>query len=285
MSAARSFLPLLVGAAAAHPALKSTPQVAAAWMYIAETEADWWFSAPFSKVDVLYIGPAGIQQANGGTFGLLPSLESKFAKVASAAREANPAIKILVSQWWGEGQEQKWGESLAKLGGIDAYAHSVAAFVEQHGLDGFDIDYEGMNAISSFPALASALRSALDSRRSGLLFTISPASTEGLTSDSLKHVDYINMQSYAGGIGLHADAFTRLGFPSASVVYGICPESLCSGPSLESACSTVKREGLGGIHLWRLNSDNHDAECETQERAHQLIHSGGCSNAATTVLL
>eukprot|EP00421_Protoceratium_reticulatum_P073867 CAMPEP_0168428168 /NCGR_PEP_ID=MMETSP0228-20121227/36721_1 /TAXON_ID=133427 /ORGANISM="Protoceratium reticulatum, Strain CCCM 535 (=CCMP 1889)" /LENGTH=286 /DNA_ID=CAMNT_0008442225 /DNA_START=71 /DNA_END=931 /DNA_ORIENTATION=+ len=285
MFAAFRVAAVVLAVAAAHPDVRSASQVTASWMYLAETEADWWYTVPFAQVDVLYIAPAGIQRSQGGRFGMLPELETKFVKVAAAARKANPSIRLLVSQWWGEGKEDVWGESLAKLGDINAYARSVASFVEQHCLDGFDIDYEGGNVLDDFTPLATALRSALDSSKPGLLLTVSPDEAGGLTSESLRHVDYVNMQSYAGGNGLAPSKFTGLGFPSTSLIYGICPESNCAGPSAESACSTVKASGLGGIHVWRLNSDNHDAEGQTLERVRQMMQSGECSGAAAPVVL
>lgn len=250
-------------------------------MYVAETEQSWWYQIPYDKVDILIMGPGGMQKADGGKFGLLPSLRAKFNKVVTTARKANPGIKILVSQWWGNGQEKVWGSSLSQLTSVDAYALSVASFVDEYGLDGYDIDYESSNVVSSFPALAASLRRALDAKKAGLLFTISPASTRYLTRESLTHVDLINMQSYAGGRGINVKSYTNLGFPSSAVLYGICPESHCSGASVETACATVKADNLGGIHLWRLNSDNHGTEDSVQGESYQRLHTGKCGAIST----
>jgi hypothetical protein len=52
------------------------------------------------------VGPAGVQ-ANG-TFGLYNSvrtgdLANRFKWILRTARAQNPRIKIIVSQWWGDG--------------------------------------------------------------------------------------------------------------------------------------------------------------------------------------
>lgn len=250
-------------------------------MYIAETEQDWWYQIPYDKVDVMYLGPAGIQRDDGGNFGLLPALKDRFSKVVSKARAMNPAIKIVVSQWWGTGQERVWGEDLSQIRGssskVHAYAQSVANFIREYGLDGYDVDYESSNVIPDMSELISSVRSALDSTKSGLLLTLSPASTSYLTSENLKHVDYINMQSYAGGRGIGVSAYTSLGFPSTSLHYGICPETNCYGDSVETACSMVRSNNLGGVHVYRLNSDNYAHEDQTQETMYTKIHNGECA--------
>jgi len=70
-----------------------------------------WSDINFKDVDVLNIGPAGVQ--SDGTFGLYNSpqtgdLANRFKWVMQTARSQNPNIKIIVSQWWGNG-DGIWG--------------------------------------------------------------------------------------------------------------------------------------------------------------------------------
>lgn len=247
-------------------------QVAASWMYLAETEADWWYTLPFASVDVLYLGPVGIQ--GEGKVGIHQGWEDRFRNVSKAARAANPGIQLVASQWWGQGA---WGLPLSSLGDVSTYAQSVADLLQSFGFDGFDIDYEGNNVVGQFSELLAAIRKAL---HSGQVLTLSPATTQHFTQENMRLVDRINMQSYAGGSSVSVEPYTvDLGVPSSSILYGICPESHCSGPSADDACQRVATYKLGGVHNWRLNSDNHVVESQTQQAIYRKIHAGGCGGA------
>lgn len=266
--------------------------IAAAWMYMADdphydnVPAEW-SQIDFGKVDVLYVGPAGVQ--SNDTFGLYSSpatgdLATRFRWILQNARAQNPGIKIIVSQWWGTG-DGVWGDALDSLGSdaaISAYADSVAAFVQSYldvsgGVDGYDIDYEDNNVVSGIPALVSQVRARLDalgSANGGRPFyvTVSPAETAYL-AQAAPSLNFVNIQTYAGGSGLTPQDFTQMGMQPRQLLYGICPETNCPSPSLAEVESQYTQNNLAGIHLWRLNSDNYAEENQVQAQVYSFLHS------------
>ncbi|WP_017525605.1 glycoside hydrolase family 18 protein [Pusillimonas noertemannii] len=269
--------------------------IAAAWFYLSDDHDYFnipaeWQEIAFDKVDVLYVGPAGIQEHN--QFGLFESaqtgpLRHRFEWLVDRARHDNPDIKIVISQWWGNGQGI-WGKPLSALNGdeaaLDSYVQSVADFIGyyqsyaggRYALDGFDIDYEDNNVTADFPALAHKLKDTLQALSSEygkpLRLTLSPAEGEYLNPDSLSPFDYINMQSYAGGMDIPPEAFFQEGVPASKILYGICPETNCDTHGEEEVLATYHHYGLAGVHLWRLNSDNHAYEGQVQQRIYSALH-------------
>src|SRR5262245_22557554 len=96
--------------------------ISTAWMYMSDdqnydTIPPEWSDINFKDGDVLNLGPAGVQ--SDGTFGLYNSpqtgnLASRFNWIIETARGQNPNIKIIVSQWWGNG-DNIWGSALDAL--------------------------------------------------------------------------------------------------------------------------------------------------------------------------
>lgn len=292
--AATALLALLCACGGGATNRPAAPPIAAAWFYLADTHdyqniPDEWRQVSFDKVDVLYVGPGGIQ--DGNRFGFHESagtgrLAHRFEWLVETARRDNPDIKIVVSQWWGQGQGI-WGRPLAALDGeaaLQAYAQSVGDFIAhyqtyaggRYAIDGFDIDYEDNNVTPRFPALAARLGATLKalSARYGkpLRLTLSPADGSYLDRASLAPFDYINMQSYAGGMDIPPDAFLAEGVPARKILYGICPETNCDSFSTAQVLATYRRYGLAGVHLWRLNSDNHAHEGQVQAAIHAGLH-------------
>lgn len=280
-----------VKAANARSARTISPPIAAAWLYMSDdqqyaTIPAAWKAINFKNVDVLNVGPAGVQA--DGTFGLYSSaatgdLANRFKWVIQTARAQNPGIKIIVSQWWGSGKNI-WGDPLQVLTddkAIGKYTDSVAAFVKSYlgtagGVDGFDIDYESNNAIPSAPQILSQIRTklnALSTANGGRPFyvTVSPATTAFL-GPAAASLDFVNMQTYAGGSGLTPESFTSMGLKPRQLLYGICPESNCPTPSVEQAESKFTQYGLAGIHLWRLNSGNSVEEGQDQALIYGFLH-------------
>ncbi|HEX6040659.1 glycoside hydrolase family 18 protein [Longimicrobium sp.] len=238
----------------------------------------------FKDVDVLFVGPAGVQ--SDGTFGLYDTpatgdLANRFTWIIQTARAQNPQIRIIVSQWWGDGSGI-WGQALDALGtDVSRYTDSVAAFIASYldvsgGVDGYDIDYESNNVVSSAPTILSQVRSRLDAlgqANGGRQFyvTVSPASTAYL-DQAVSSLDLVNMQTYAGGWGLTPQTFTGLGFQSRQLLYGICPETSCTTRSLPEVERQYTANNLAGIHLWRLNSDNYVEEGQVQAQVYRFLH-------------
>lgn len=268
-----------------------TLPIAAAWMYMSDdqqynTLPPTWSNINFKNVDVLYVGPAGVQA--DGTFGLYDSkatgaLANRFKWLIQTARGQNPNIKIIVSQWWGTGTGI-WGNPLAVLttdAAISKYTDSVAAFLQSYlgvsgGVDGYDIDYESNNVTSNISKITSQIRARLDalSKANGgrpFYVTVSPATTSNLSS-AVASLSFVNMQTYAGGSSLTPQDFTQLGLKPQQLLYGICPETKCQTPTVSQAESQYAQNKLAGIHLWRLNSDNYVYENQVQSQLYGFLH-------------
>jgi hypothetical protein len=265
--------------------------ISAAWMYMADdrqynTIPSYWTSIDFAKVDVLYVGPAGVQ--SDGTFGFYKSattgdLTTRFTWIIQTARRQNPNIKIIVSQWWGNGTDI-WGNALNTLNtpaAISKYTDSVATFLQSYlnvsgGVDGFDIDYESNNVVGNIGTITSQIRAKLDALRRAnggrpFYLTVSPAETRYLDT-TVPSLHFVNMQTYAGGITLTPQNFTQLGLKPQQLLYGICPETNCPTPTVEQTKAQYTQNNLAGIHLWRLNSDNYSYEGAVQAQIYSFLH-------------
>jgi Glycosyl hydrolases family 18 len=265
--------------------------ISTAWMYMSDdqqykTIPTIWSKINFKDVDVLNVGPAGIQ--SDGTFGLYKSptsgdLANRFNWIIHTARSQNPNIKIIVSQWWGDGTGI-WGDALDVLqsdAAVSKYTDSVAAFIGGYlsfsgGVDGYDIDYESNNVVDQLPTIVSQIRTKLDvlSKAKGgrpFYLTVSPATTAYL-KPAVPALSFVNMQTYAGSFGLTPQEFTALGLKSQQLLYGICPETGCGTKSVQEVAAEYTSNKLGGIHLWRLNSDNYVEEGQWQAQIYSFLH-------------
>ncbi len=265
--------------------------ISTAWMYMSDdqqynTIPPTWSNINFKDVDVLNVGPAGVQ--SDGTFGLYNSpntgdLANRFKWVIQTARSQNPNIKIIVSQWWGDG-DGIWGDALDALNtdaAISKYTDSVAAFLQSYlsvsgGVDGYDIDYESNNVVSCTPTLTSQIRTKIDAlgkANGGRPFyvTVSPADTTYL-STAVTSLNFVNMQTYAGSSYLTPQDFTELGLKPQQLLYGICPETNCGTRSVSEVEAEYTDNNLAGIHLWRLNSDNYVEEGQVQAQIYSFLH-------------
>lgn len=277
-----------------------TLPISTAWIYMADDQnynqiPAYWSSIDFSDVDVLNVGPAGVQA--DGTFGLYNSastgdLANRFKWVIQTARAQNPNIKIIVSQWWGTGTGI-WGSALSSLtsdAAIQKYTSSVHDFLAAYlgtagGVDGYDIDYESNNVTSNTGTITQQIRaqlSLLSTANGGRPFyqTVSPASTLYLKA-AVSYLDFVNMQTYAGGSYLTPQDFLALGLQSTQLLYGICPESNCSSPTLDQVEQAYTTNNLAGIHLWRLNSDNYQHEGQVQSQVYAFLHPTPAAPAAS----
>jgi GH18 family chitinase len=268
-----------------------TPPIAAAWLYMSDNQnyktiPHEWSVIDFKMVDVLFVGPAGLQA--DGTFGLYHSdktgpLAHRFKWVVQTARSQNPNIKIIVSQWWGSG-DTIWGYNLSNLRdsqAIKKYADSVQAFLKtwlsvSGGVDGYDVDYETGNVVENAPDILAQIRSKLDalSKDSGgrpFYVTVSPSVVTHLAK-AAPSLSYVNMQTYEGGWDLTPQNFLDMGLHSQQLLYGICPETGARTRSVEEVKKEYKSHNLAGVHLWRLNSDNYPYELQVQKEIHDFLH-------------
>ena len=278
--------------------------ISTAWFYMADEKKGYdqippyWSEIDFTHVDVLNVGPLGVQP--DGTFGLYKSaatgdLANRFKWVLQTARTHNPGIKIIVSQWWGSKGEVIWGRPLSALGddaAVQKYTASVHDFLASYlttsgGVDGYDIDYESDNVDQHTEDITKQIRAQLSrlSQATGgrpFYLTVSPSDTGGLTKAVAGYLDLVNLQTYAGGRwSIDPDKFTALGLKSTQLLYGICPETDCDSPSLDDVKKAYTDKTLGGIHLWRLNSDNYRDEGVMQLRVYDFLHGTSAVPAAT----
>lgn len=265
--------------------------IAAAWMYMSDdlnykNIPPAWEKINFKKVDVLLVGPAGIQK--DGTFGLYNSkktgdLANRFKWIIRTARTQNPGIKIIISQWWGNG-DNNWGNPLSVLktdASITKYTDSVITFLQSYshingGIDGYDVDYEDNNVSNNISKISSQIRTKMDALskvNDGRLFylTLSPASVSYVKS-AVPWLNFVNMQTYAGARGLSPQDFLSLGVKPQQLLYGICPETSCGTPTIQQAENQYTQYKLAGIHVWRLNSGNYIEEGKTQEIIYNFLH-------------
>lgn len=244
-----------------------------------------WSAIDFKMVDVLFVGPAGLQA--DGTFGLYHSdktgpLANRFKWVVQTARSQNPEIKIIVSQWWGSG-DTIWGHNLSNLHdskAIKKYANSVQAFLKtwlsvSGGVDGYD---ETGNVVENAPDILAQIRSNLDALSKDsdgrpFYVTVSPATVTYLAK-AVPSLSYMNMQTYDGGWDLSPQNFLDIGLHPEQLLYGICPEKIDVSRSVEEVERKYKSHNLAGIHLWRLNSDNYKYELQVQKEIYAFLHPG-----------
>ncbi|KAK3376040.1 glycoside hydrolase superfamily [Lasiosphaeria ovina] len=268
-----------------------TLPIAAAWVYLSDDQnyteiPSQWLQINFTVADVLLVGPVGLQE--DGTFGLYSSqqtgpLANRFNWVIQQARSMNPDIKIIASQWWGS-SPNIWGYDISALQNetaIQKYAASVATFLQtwssvSGGIDGYDIDYECYNVQDYAPALLTLVRQSLDAlgkAEGGRKFylTVSPASSSYL-DETTQVVDFVNMQTYAGGSGITPQTLVSLGFKSDQLLYGICPETNCGGQTIDQVEQQYTANNMAGIHVWRLNSDNLVDEGKTAAQVYEFLH-------------
>ncbi|KAL8785864.1 MAG: hypothetical protein Q9195_008459 [Heterodermia aff. obscurata] len=268
-------------------AAKLSPPIAAAWMYLSDdlnysTIPPKWCNIDFATVDLLLIGPLGVQ--DDGTFGLYSSaktgpLAHRFKWVLQKARAQKPGIKIFVSQFWG-GSPHKWGDDLSALKNaqaIEKYATSVQKFMQTwKEVDGYDVDYEDTNVREDIGDILRQVRNKLDKVQDGRHFhvSVSPASTMYLKT-AVPALSFVNMQTYSGGISLTLKDFLDLGLKSQQLLYGYnaeIPQQSHSIPAIEKAYTDGN---LAGIHVWRLDSSDQQAEGERQKKIYNFLHPSG----------
>ena len=123
------------------------------------------------------------------------------------------------------------------------FANSVAGFVVQNGLRGFDIDHEDppFSSEHNFITVSTALRKALPPP---LLLTISPASLYSVNIPTVNSLyDFVNAQTYWSTINPFIDAGLRV----STLFVGVDIES---GESFNEAVVQVKTFGLAGAFAW-----------------------------------
>lgn len=123
------------------------------------------------------------------------------------------------------------------------FAESVARFVAQNGLAGFDIDHEDppFSSEQDFVIVSTALRKSLPRP---LLLTITPASLYSVHIPTVNTLyDFVNAQTYWSS----AQPFLDAGLLAHKLVAGVNIES---GERFEPAVEQVKLLKLAGAFAW-----------------------------------
>ena len=238
-----------------------------------------WSKINFATVDLLLIGPLGVQ--DDGTFGLYNSektgpLAHRFKWVLQRARTQNPGIKIFASQFWG-GSPQQWGSDLSALKNaqaVEKYAKSVQTFMQTwKQVDGYDVDYEDTNVRENIGDILRQVRNKLDLIQDGRHFhvSVSPSETTYL-KPAVPVLDFVNMQTYSGGISLTPKDFLDLGLKPQQLLYGYNAEIPSEGHSIPTCEKAYIDGNLAGIHVWRLDSSDEQAELERQKKIYSFLH-------------
>ena len=169
-----------------------------------------------------------IPRANGTTrpFGAPNHLR----EVVAQANKHDVKVLIAVGGW---GWDKEF-ETLAADPAIrEKLAKRVAEFCATYQLDGIDIDWEYPNAGASaanFAALAIAFRSALPA---GSLVTSAvladAADAEGISTDAVGHLDFINLMAYDGPRDDHSPYAMAERSIASWLARGIHPDKLVLG--------------------------------------------------------
>jgi glycosyl hydrolase family 18 (putative chitinase) len=183
--------------------------------------------------------------------------------VVETARAKNQSIKILVSLGWGNNDVRVAAMTPGP------FAKSVAAIVQEFGLDGFDIDYESADvSVDAMLELAQLLRTSLDSvtPKREMILTIAPAQREGLDKHVLELFTYVMPQSYIHGGNLtKVDWYQQQLGSFDRIVYGLNAEGFRAETDSEKKpddpgefAADARKNRAAGIFAWRLDTDNLD---------------------------
>jgi len=220
-------------------------------------------SMPFNRVSAVFVAFAHAYPVPGrGAAELLleqgqPDQPARLKGLVSFVRAANPDTKILISLGWAKNDWTYIDSDYTNR--INNFPKSVVALIRQYGLDGFDIDDEGIGGSSGkisqlhYDAVIQNLRLALDAAsrddKKPYYLTAAPAfGAAHVDKVNMGHFDLINAQCYGGS---HPDHFTALGYPRNRIAWGIDTE-----PSQPFFPTPPDYKGLAGIFNWSMSADN-----------------------------
>ena len=276
------------------------------WKNIRFSAVDILYVSPFLCYKDGSFGLPGITALNRNG-----DLFERFRWVVKEARKQNSLIKIIAMQWWGsEGnfsllKTDNMRETYAKsVKDFLKLWHDKTDPETKISLrvDGWDVDYEGHpnvdaggNVQTYVPDILSKIRREVDKLSSELKIARFQVSITAATSNCLQNIpadvlDYVNMQNYDGGLSSPPEDYFEAipGLNPSKLLWGISSELTekndQSITSIDAAVSKmkedhgpgtdgVKKGPLGGIMMWRLNSDNWVFENIAQISLYNKIHS------------
>jgi hypothetical protein len=219
--------------------------------------------------------------------------------VITAARNANPNIKILIMMGMGADEisqifsndQSQWPAEAA------AFASNMVSYLQANDLDGFDVDWESplsdMQSTEQFQYFFTAIHAAFQQQTGKTYYLgLSPAavgpSFDGTTVNDC--FDFVNLQLYSGFTS--PQEFTNAGVNLPLLAYGAKFESIGNGDltpfqNAQNAYDGTNSAGFGGYTLgpngdgnppytviinWRLNSGDFMYEQSQQIILYQLVH-------------
>ena len=239
---------------------------------------------PWTKINRLYIGFATVK--DGELTDLPPGdssedtprraeMQRRIREIVALCRKNNPGAEIFIVSNFDEKELDP--EYLLAAEDPLKFADSVADYLEEYDLDGYDMDWESRQIDDYAPQLTSLLSACHDRFAAGsttqrgqrylLTHTVWPgvesAETVAGLSDS---VDQLNLMTYGTGdkydLVSYADAYHEAGFPYQKMVGGLEGEvgyTDNEGPdtqeSVAAKCGYVKTHDLAGLFVWRIDND------------------------------
>jgi GH18 family chitinase len=239
---------------------------------------------PWTKINRLYIGFATVKD---GVLTDLPTgdssedaarraeMQRRIREIVALCRKNNPDAEIFIVSNFDEKELDP--EYLLAAQDPQKFADSVANYLQQYDLDGYDMDWESGQIDTYAPQLTSLLSTCHDTFAAAgttprgqhylLTHTVWPgvesAETVAGLSDS---VDQLNLMTYGTGdkydLVSYADAYHEAGFPYGKMIGGLESEAGYGdnvGPdtreSVAAKCDYVKTHDLAGLFVWRMDND------------------------------
>lgn len=229
---------------------------------------------PWQKINRLYIAFATIRDGeltNIAVNGSTQEAEDRINNIVQLYRAGNAAGEIFITSNYGDKDVDE--EYLQAAANPQHFADSVRAYLEQHDLDGYDMDWESHDINDYADALLNAcsdtFRQAGPNSR-GKSFQITHTIWPGVhTTETVARlndvVDSINLMTYNSGLDdleTYAVEYNDAGFPYAKMIVGVESEFGMEGnvdadmrASVAAKADFVKKNGLAGIYTWRLDND------------------------------
>lgn len=239
---------------------------------------------PWTKINRLYIGFATVKDGvltdlptgdSSGDSAQRAEMHRRIREIIALCRNNNPDAEIFIVSNFDEKELDP--EYLLAAEDPEKFADSVADYLEEYGLDGYDMDWESRQIDDYAPQLTLLLSTCHDRFTAGgptqrgqrylLTHTVWPgvesAETVAGLSDS---VDQLNLMTYGTGekydLMSYADAYHDAGFPYEMMIGGLESEAGYTdneGPdtqeSVAAKCRYVREHDLAGLFVWRIDND------------------------------
>jgi GH18 family chitinase len=279
------------GSSQALPGVQNGKIIAAYWYLSPDPDDDTYplvMSAPdqipWKKINRLYIGFATLKD---GVLTDLPAgdsaenttrraeMQRRIHTIVSLCRQNNPYADIFITSNFG--QEELDPQYLLAAEDPQKFAGSVADYLKEYDLDGYDMDWESRNIDDYAPQLTSLLSACHErfadegnsprGRPYLLTHTVWPGVESADTVAGLADaVDQLNLMTYGPGdtydLASYAAEYHDAGFPYEKMIGGIESENGYgeSGghdtqDSVEAKCAFVKANNLAGLFEWRMDND------------------------------